>query len=378
MKFTDSVLLDGAPRITSDGYMTASVRCARTGCQTYLRSELGLDGPGTVTVYRPESSVFNKDSLSTFAGKPVTINHPSVPVTAENWKDHAAGSVGSEIMRDGEFVRVPIVLMDAAAIKTVQENVAREISMGYESSIKFEDGVAPDGTLYQAVMDGGIRINHLAIVPRARGGDQLRIGDSANHWGASPLLNHEGGHDMADQLRTVIVDGLSVQTTDQGAQAIDKLTKQLGDAKADTQKLADAHSVALAAKDNEITKLQAALDDAKAKVLSDAQIDARVKERADLIATAKTIADADYSGKSDAEIRKAVVVAKFGDAAIAGKPEAYVQARFDLLVEDAAKQDPVRSHFQAQDSKPQQNINDNGQAAYEARLQNAWKTGGAK
>ncbi len=42
-------------------------------------------------------------------------------------------------------------------------------------------------------------------------------------------------------------------------------------------------------------------------------------------------------GLADAEIRKAVVAAKLGDAAIAGKPEAYIDARFDILVEDAKK-----------------------------------------
>lgn len=351
MKFTDSVFMDGAPRITSDGYMTASVRCARTGCQTYLRSELRLDGPGTITVYRPESSVFNKDSLATFAGKPVTINHPSVPVTAENWKDFAAGSVGTDIVRDGEFVRVPIVLMDAAAIRGVQENQAREISMGYESSVKFEDGVAPDGTPYQAVMDGGIRINHLAIVPAARGGAELRIGDSAIHWGASPLDNQPGGHDMAD-LKKLLVDGLTIEVTEQGAQAIEKLNKQLSDAGINVKTLTDAHSAAMAVKDAALSKLQAELDDAKTKILDDAQIDARVKERADLIGTAKTIADGDYTGKTVAEIRKAAVHAKLGDAAITGKDDAYIAVRFDILVEDAAKNpghDPVRSHFQAQD-----------------------------
>jgi len=100
-----------------------------------------------------------------------------------------------------------------------------------------------------------------------------------------------------------------------------------------------------------------------------------VKARGDLIAKAKSIADADYTGKSDAEIRKSVVVSKIGDAAIAGKSEAYIDARFDMLVEDAAT-DPVRQHFQSKDHKPQ-NVHDNGQDAYEKRLQDAWK-GGAK
>src|SRR5690606_22691033 len=124
---------------------------------------------------------------------------------------------------------------------------------------------------------------------------------------------------------------------------------------------------ALADKDAEIAKLQAERDDLKAKQLSDADIDARVKARADLIADAKRIADADYSGKSDADIRRAAVVAKLGDAAIKDKPDAYIAARFDILLEDTSK-DPVRSAMRGVTT-----VKDNGQAAYEARLSNAWK-----
>ena len=138
--------------------------------------------------------------------------------------------------------------------------------------------------------------------------------------------------------RTLMVDGLSVELTDKDAQivqrAMDVLNKQI----ADMQTAAVDHGKALAAKDAELAKKDAALDAEKAKVLSDADIDKRVQARADLITVAKAIAkDVKTEGLSDADIRKAVVVAKVGDAAISGKAAAYIDARFDLLVEDAKK-----------------------------------------
>lgn len=143
---------------------------------------------------------------------------------------------------------------------------------------------------------------------------------------------------MADTLRKMLVDGLQVETTDAGAAAIEKL---LNDKKTLESRLADAdkaHQAAIAAKDAELAKKDAAIDAEKAKVLSDADLDKRVQERADLITVAKAIAkDVKTEGLSDAAIRKAVVVAKIGDSAIAGKTDAYIDARFDLLVEDAAK-----------------------------------------
>lgn len=158
---------------------------------------------------------------------------------------------------------------------------------------------------------------------------------------------------MVDSLRTVIVDGLSVQTTDQGAQAIDKLTKQLSDAGVNIKSLTDAYRCA-GAEGWRAGEESAEIDGLKAKQLSDADIDKRVTARADLISKAKAIADADYTGKTDADIRKAVVVAKLGDAAVAGKADAYIDARFEILVEDAAKDpagDPFRKHMIQQDGK---------------------------
>ena len=168
------------------------------------------------------------------------------------------------------------------------------------------------------------------------------------------------------ELKQVMVDGLTVETTVQGAQALEKLQKQVTDSASVVQALKDAHSAELAKRDAEIDAL-------KAKVLSDAAIDARVAARADLISKAKAVHDADYSGKTDAEIRRAAVVAKLGDAAIAGKADAYVDARFDILVEDSANAgtDPVRKALQ--DAASQAPATDY-RAAFIADLQNAHKS----
>ena len=164
--------------------------------------------------------------------------------------------------------------------------------------------------------------------------------------------------------KTVLVDGLSVETTDAGAQAIAKLLQDRDEGRAAASAAATQHQTALAVKDADIAKRDAEIDSLKGKVLTDAQIDARVQARADLITTAKAIADADYSGKTDGEIRKAAVTAKLGDAAIKDKPDAYIEARFDILAEDA-KKDPVNRVLSSQ---PRSQVNDHGQSEYERRL----------
>jgi hypothetical protein len=371
--FADRVTLDG-PRLTGDGYMIATVRCARTGCQQYDARELGLDGSGIVTVYRPESAVFDTISMASYAGKPVTVNHPPVMVDASNWKEYAAGEVGAEIARDGDFVVVPMKLMDAAAIKAVQDGT-REISMGYTTPLVMQDGIAPDGTAYQAVQTGPIKINHLAIVPQARGGSQLRIGDGASKWGASPLTDAETKEARMADLRKIMVDGLQVETTDAGAAAIQKLQGQLADAMSAKEKADKEHAEKMAEKDGELAKKDAAIAKLESDKLTDAALDARVAARAELVAKAQKAADGLVTaGLSDADIRKAAVAKALGDAAVEGKAAAYIDARFDILVEDAEKADPVSK---LKDKAPAKG--ETLDAIYDKRnadLQDAWK--GAK
>ncbi len=174
-------------------------------------------------------------------------------------------------------------------------------------------------------------------------------------------------------LKTITVDGLSVETTEAGAQAISKLSKDLETARKATDEQREAHGEALAAKDREIATRDAEIDDLKGKVLSDADLDARVNARADLIATAKQIADKNYDGLSDAEIRKTAVAAKLGQQALDGKSDDYVQARFDILAEDA-HQDPVRKHIKNGAAQPKSAV-DESFAGMVDDLQNAWKGG---
>lgn len=367
-KFIEDAQLSNA-RLTRDGYLVASVLCARTGIQDYLGVEVGRPEIPVVHVYRPESAVFAKDSLSTFIGKPTTNDHPPVPVTADNWKQYAVGSIGEEILREGEYIRVPITLMDAAVIKAVQDG-KREISMGYEMDLTWESGQTPDGHAYDAVMSN-LRMNHLAIVDRGRAGSRARIGDSDNPkpWGVAPLVT-DGKPSMT---RKIVIDGITIETTDQGAEALQKLQAQnqtLTDAAKTTQA---AHDAAIAAKDKELAAKDAEIDALKKAALTDAQLDAKVQARAALIGKAQKLAkDADFTGKSDIEIMTAAVAAVRGADAVKDKSHAYIEAAFDLAID--AQPDQFRQDMQGRDK---QSANDNGQASYEKRLNDAWK-GGAK
>jgi hypothetical protein len=178
MKLQDMFTVDNVHR-TNDGYLAAFARVARTGIQIYKGDEVGRPEMAEVRVYRPPSEVFHEDAMRSFAHRPVTLIHPKVPVTSRNWKKYSGGQTGDAVVRDGEFIRVPMVMMDQRLIDAYEKGGIKELSMGYSTDLKWAvDGKAPDGTACDAYQTN-IRGNHLAVVPLARGGDMLRIGDES-------------------------------------------------------------------------------------------------------------------------------------------------------------------------------------------------------
>ena len=125
---------------------------------------------------------------------------------------------------------------------------------------------------------------------------------------------------MSDNLRNVVVDGLSVKVTDEGAQAIAKLTKDRDDALAardDAIKAKDAEVADLKTKvetkDGELAAMRKELDDAKAP----RALAAAVKARAAVLDAGKKngLKEEDLEELDDAAIRRAVVGKHLGDAA---------------------------------------------------------------
>ncbi|MCA0339775.1 MAG: DUF2213 domain-containing protein, partial [Proteobacteria bacterium] len=165
-------------RRTGDGYLVVNARVARAdNVQLYTGAEVGKPEMATVRVFRPADEVFAADTMKSFAHRPVTLGHPSAAVSSANWRDVAKGWCDGEVARDGEFIRVSMLLADEDTIKEIDAGT-RELSMGYDCTLDWTAGTSPTGERYDAIQRG-IRSNHIAVVPQARGGSELRIGDSA-------------------------------------------------------------------------------------------------------------------------------------------------------------------------------------------------------
>ncbi|OQP86020.1 hypothetical protein BTR14_13130 [Rhizobium rhizosphaerae] len=92
------------------------------------------------------------------------------------------------------------------------------------------------------------------------------------------------------------------------------------------------HDAEIAARNREIEALQARAQAQEAQVIT------RGDARAKLMQLAKVVAPSvDFGKLSDADIRRAAVRSRMGDAEVQGRSDAYIDARFDILAEDAKK-----------------------------------------
>lgn len=149
-------------------------------------------------------------------------------------------------------------------------------------------------------------------------------------------------------LRTVSVDGLSITTTDQGAQVIEKLQRQLADSQKALTDTQAAHQVVIAAKDTELGKKDVEIKDLKDKQLDPAKLDQMAAERADVIGKVKAVFPTlNCDGKSLPDIRRLVAAQQFGDANVKDKSDDYVRALFDGITADTKPVDHSTDSFRA-------------------------------
>ncbi len=343
MQFTDAVTVAGKPRRIADGYLVATAKCVRVGIQLYTGDELGKPEMKVVRVYRPAEEVFAQDSLQSFSHAPITVGHPKDPVTTDNWKELSVGEISTAAKQVGDWVELPLIFKDAAAVQKIESGELRELSAGYVADFDFTPGTTPAGEPYDAVQRS-IRINHLALVDKARAGSQARVGDSAKPWGLSPITHEEAPM----TTRTVVVDGISILTTDQGAEVITKLQGQITKLIGDAATANTTHTTAIEAKDTEIGTLKAELKTAKDAANID--VSKLVADRVALEGQVRAIdSSIDTAGKSDDELRKATVAAKLGDEMVKDAAPAEIAGMFKALTKDAKPNDTVRDALRTQD-----------------------------
>lgn len=150
----------------ADGFLRDSPIVARTGIYIYQQPD------GTIRrEYRPPEEVFDTDSEASFVGKPIVVGHPaSGIVNSDTAQDLAIGTIlSSGYPKDETNIACDIVIHNPSAI-----GEKRGLSLGYRVDLEETPGTTPDGQQYDAIQRN-IRINHLAVVDRARAGAKARL-----------------------------------------------------------------------------------------------------------------------------------------------------------------------------------------------------------
>lgn len=170
MLYFGSPLSENISERMPEGYLIcANVPIARTGEQSYMPHELGIPGNEPVKVTREEQDVFDRASLSSYEGMPVTNGHPSGKVDKDNIKIYQCGHAENVRRGAGEhslFVLADLMITDPRLIELVKSGGKREVSCGYDYRMEERDG-----KLYQR----DIRGNHVAVVDSGRAGPRVSI-----------------------------------------------------------------------------------------------------------------------------------------------------------------------------------------------------------
>ena len=302
------------------GFLRVPGRVARVGVQTYLRGELGLDGDpmDTVNVFRPESEVFAESYLNSFKDADATDNHPVKMVDSDTFKNVTVGHVSSAGTRDSDnpdFVVVELVIKDAKAIKKIESGKC-ELSAGYSARYDKESGTY-DGVQYDYVQRN-LKVNHVAVVDRARAGREARIFDQEGKTNMSHFVTLDGeSMEVADAASKKFIQ----KAIDSKDAQIKSLMESVKDAEAEKEK-------AEAAKDMEEEEKEKEKE-AKDAALSELSVYKR-KELFDSIAKH----DKEFKSTADSEVEiKREWLNTRRKNSLDGKSEAYVLAAFDMEME---------------------------------------------
>lgn len=375
----DGFFIAGSAMTDSDGFLRDSPIVARTGIYLYQQPD------GTVRrEYRPPEEVFNEDSVASFIGKPIVVEHPKEgKVNSNTVRKLAIGTILSPGYRKtANDIACDIVIHDPKAIGD-----RRALSLGYRVDLDETAGVTPDGEAYDAVQRN-IRINHLAVVQKARAGINARL-----NLDGDEIFEYE---ESGERLMKIRIDSKefevdenvanyinSLQTKEENARVkLDTANTELDAVKAentalkkDAKERQDNFDTVTADRDCLKAKLdkaeeekKAAVDEAVANLKKALVEEQAVKEEAKKAKIEKT------DGMSVDEMKHAIIHSVFGDKfKIDGMSNAYVDGVYsaakEMLNKDAFKGDAAKVKGVPQGGKQEDVKTDSAESARKAMLQ---------
>lgn len=328
-----------SPKKMDNGWMRADAYLTRSGVFSYTNPD------GTKRrEYRPDSEVFNADSMGTMKQLPVTDDHPPKLLDATNTTDHAKGSLGEVIRRDGDKLAASMLITDAVLTEKMERGDAQQVSCGYSCDLEWTEGVSPKGERYDAIQRN-IRYNHAAVLPRGRAGSEVRVRmDAAENdvvLDPSPAAPTE----QETPMKNVRVDGIDYPAdSDALVQALAKQEertradaaakdKQIADMLKSNKELTEKFDAAI----KSVDELKATAKEAPAKIRAEIETRTALEGKARKVLGSKVNLD----GVDAKDVQLKVIAKLAPKAKMDGKSDEQIDARFDTEIErfDAASEE---------------------------------------
>lgn len=370
---------------TPEGYLIDNPILTRVGIFEYhnpdgtIRRELRL----------PEE-VFAAESLASYKGKPVILTHEAGLVDVDNVQQEHIGTILSEGIQDGDNVRAQIVIHDAESL----DYGLRELSLGYTQTPDETPGVW-NGQPYDAIQRN-IQINHLALVEKARAGEQARLNIDGEEQGGNQMSKARKDGLTPEEIARLVEEYKQRQaqrmentnpTADEGTNPDEQTTdedeadpvkevkdrRDRRDASGDCETMDEASGV-IAQQDEDIQKLldfiaqlQAKIDfdeasaEEEAKTDSEGEtaeanadeeepqenplnmdsIDVYVNQKIELIRLGDKLNLDGIETMKPMDAKKAIIKKVHPNIRLDGKDTAYINAMFDIAKESVGKRKDV-------------------------------------
>lgn len=170
-----------------DGFLRARITIARPGVFPYIvQSDTGQE----VVMHKAKlpEDLFTREALDSASGAPITNEHPKdgsqvVLVDNRNSKNFVSGSISAPQIIDNA-IEAQATIYDSELIEDVLNGEKEQASIGFV----YEEDATPGeyaGVKYDSIQRN-IRINHVAMVPKGRAGDKVKI-----HFDCSDMSNTE-------------------------------------------------------------------------------------------------------------------------------------------------------------------------------------------
>lgn len=321
---------------TPEGYLTVNVPITRPGVFPYQRQ----DGTVQMEAKLPDE-IFSDRTIYSARSKPVTDEHPNEPVTIDNHQQYSKGMSHTDSRVEDLKLYVSLTITDKGLIQKVYDG-KREISIGFMSDVVAESG-AYNGQNYEYVQRN-IEINHIAIVDQGRAGPEVAIRSDSDAWqidsdedknkGGTTLVKYKinGKEYEIDPVVKAHIESLT-SSKDEDDEEEEEEEKDLKSKKKKTDAL-DVLQGRFDALEVKLQKTENELANEKAKRTSADELDKKVEERVALInASQPILGDSfDFAGKSEREIKEAVISTAKAEFKGDGKSDDYINAFFDATV----------------------------------------------